>query len=190
MSVKALQERKAYKILRAAYYVSLAVIVFLTMFGLVEAMKEYTMTGIVTIGEWFVELDWPFAYFAKPVSYLTTSLIIFSALHFELHKDAFRKLSPSVRKTFFLLAVIGAFISFYETMYNFSIWNALITRDVMKGIMRIDYLNINYPNPKIPWSLPFATKLFSAFLVISLYFLYFMNRLESELKERGPWKAP
>jgi len=182
MGSKALQEEKVVKILRASYYVFLAIIIVLTLFGLVEAVKEYATTGVVTIGEWFVEFDWPFANFAKPVSYLTVSLIAFFALHLEFHKDAFKRLSPSLRRALFILGVIAAFICFYETLYNFTVWNALITRDAMKGIMRIDYLNINYPNPKIPWSLPFATKIFSAFLVISLYFLYFVNRVESELR--------
>jgi hypothetical protein len=46
----------------------------------------------------------------------------------------------------------------------------------MKGIIRLDMINIPYPNPNTPWNLVFATKMSLAALLISAHGFYTMSK--------------
>jgi hypothetical protein len=46
----------------------------------------------------------------------------------------------------------------------------------MKGIIRLDKINIPYPNPNTPWNLVFATKMSLAALLISAHGFYTMSK--------------
>jgi hypothetical protein len=67
-------------------------------------------------------------------------------------------------------------VALYEFIYNALLWNSLITADVMKGIIRLDKINIPYPNPNTPWNLVFATKMSLAALLISAHGFYTMSK--------------
>jgi hypothetical protein len=56
-----------------------------------------------------------------------------------------------------------------------------MTADAISGIIRIDVLNIPYPNPTTPWSLVFATKMFLSAFVISSHAFYILSRPDSKL---------
>ena len=80
-----------------------------------------------------------------------------------------------------MIALAIAVVTFYEVIYNFVVWDALMTADAISGIIRIDVLNIPYPNPTTPWSLVFATKMFLSAFVISSHAFYLMSRPDSKL---------
>ena len=46
----------------------------------------------------------------------------------------------------------------------------------MKGIIRLDKINIPYPNPNTPWNLVFATKMTLAAFLISAHGFYIISR--------------
>ena len=46
----------------------------------------------------------------------------------------------------------------------------------MKGIMRLDDINIPYPNPHTPWNLVFATKMSLGAFLISAHGLYTISK--------------
>jgi hypothetical protein len=76
-----------------------------------------------------------------------------------------------------------AIVALYEFVYNFIIWNSLITADVMRGQLNIDGINIEYPNPKTPWNLVFATKMSLAAFLISAHGFYTMSKPEKKQLE-------
>ena len=63
-------------------------------------------------------------------------------------------------------------MALYEFVYNFIVWNSLITADVIRGVMRFDDLSVEYPDPEAPWNLVFATKMTLAPSNLSPLLLY------------------
>ena len=87
-------------------------------------------------------------------------------------------MSQLKRSFLIFFSLIVAFGSGYEVLYNFTVWGALMSAEAFSGILNPDFLNIAYPNPKTPWNLVFATKLFIALFVISLHSLYILKTNE------------
>jgi hypothetical protein len=84
---------------------------------------------------------------------------------------------PKTLKLILQLVVLAiAVIALYEFIYNFIIWSSLITADAMKGILKLDAINMPYPNPKTPWNLVFATKMSLAAFLISAHGFYIMSK--------------
>jgi hypothetical protein len=46
----------------------------------------------------------------------------------------------------------------------------------MRGIIKLDAINVPYPNPTTPWNLVFATKMSLAAFLISTHGFYIMVR--------------
>jgi hypothetical protein len=80
-----------------------------------------------------------------------------------------------------LIVLAIALLSLYEFIYNFIIWSSLITADAMRGIIRLDVINVPYPNPKTPWNLVFATKMSLAAFLISAHGFYTMSKAKNDL---------
>ncbi len=56
------------------------------------------------------------------------------------------------------------------------------------GSIKPDILvNVN-PNPKYPWNIVFATKVFTALTAIGMYSFFFFNRIDS-VKEKASQKT-
>jgi len=89
--------------------------------------------------------------------------------------------SQTVRSILRLVALGIAVITFYEFIYNFVIWNALMTADAISGIINPDMLKIEYPSTTTPWNLVFATKMFLAAFVISAHAFYVLSRPDSKV---------
>jgi hypothetical protein len=73
-------------------------------------------------------------------------------------------------------------ISLYEFIYNFVIWNSFITVDAINGIIRLDDINVPYPNANTPWNPVFATKMSLSALLISAHGFYIISRHKSQEK--------
>ncbi len=169
-----LEERRANGFYRMIATVSGGIILLTLVFSLIEAVRQYATVGEVTIGEWLVSFDFPVPYVAKPVTYLSISIVVFWFSWTTMHRGGIARISKFSRSILTVFALTVAFVSFYELMYNFTVWGALITADALHGLLRIDLLNIAYPNPKIPWNLVFATKMFASLSTISLYSFYLL----------------
>ena len=86
-------------------------------------------------------------------------------------------------KSILQIVVLGiAIIALDEFFYNFILWNSFITVDIMRGTMKLDSINVPYPNPKTPWNLVFATKMSLAALLISAHGFYLMSKKSSNGK--------
>ena len=164
-------------------YISIAIIsaIFISvtsLYGLIEAVRGYLTDSIITVGENLVDIEWPLPYFAKPVTYLSFSLVAFWYSITHIYHKKFVEISQLKRSFLIFFSLIVAFGSGYEVLYNFTVWGALMSAEAFSGILNPDFLNIAYPNPKTPWNLVFATKLFIALFVISLHSLYILKTNE------------
>jgi hypothetical protein len=92
---------------------------------------------------------------------------------------------PKPIKSILQLIVLAiAVIALYEFIYNFVIWSSLITADAMKGIIRLDDINLPYPNPETPWNLVFATKMSLAAFLIAAHGFYIMSKPSRNIQAR------
>jgi len=162
---------------RFIWLISAGVIIIVSIFGIVMGLIEYIETGKVTIGLALTNIEIPFPYFAKPITYLSVAVVSFIYATLQLYRRTIESFSDTTKSALLLLSLSLSFLATYEVLYNFSIWNALITADVIAGSVRIDDLEIAYPNPQTPWNLVFATKIFSSVAAASLYALYFFLHL-------------
>ncbi len=85
---------------------------------------------------------------------------------------------------FFILEVISGtlmFISGYEILFNFTLWNSLISSLAKNGEIsdNIDLLYNIFPNPNNPWNLVFASKIFYFTFLSAITTFYYVNRWRS-----------
>lgn len=163
-----------------------ATIMATTLYGVVESVRGYITNGIVTVGETLVEIEWPLPFFAKPVTYLSFSLVVFYYSLAKLYEPKIRRLSNFRRSLYSFVALLILFGAGYEVLYNFTVWGALMSAEAFKGIVNPDFLNIAYPDPTIPWNLVFATKMFLAVFVIAFHSFFLFRPKESLKTESIP----
>jgi hypothetical protein len=138
----------------------------ITTYALYVSLGEYISTGKVVVGEVLVNTEFPFKGLAKLVTYLMIVSIIGWYCITKLGGDKVRGIPEYIKPVLQIVVLSICIVSLYEFIYNFIVWNSLITTDAMKGILRLDDLNLPYPNPNTPWNLVFATKMsLSAFLI-------------------------
>jgi hypothetical protein len=156
-----------------AAWISLAVIVAVFVYGVIESALS---TGTeLAIGIVLVNVEWPFPFFAKPVSYFSVACVVLFYSGLRLWEERISKWPPSALNFLQLLGFTVAFASAYEVLYNFMIWGSFLSVDVLRGVINPDI--VVSPSTPIPWNLDFATKAFSALFVISGYSVYFIRRV-------------
>jgi len=154
---------------------ALAVVVY----GIVSAVV--TTGSLGPFGSNLVNVEFPFPEFAKPISYFSVASVAFFYCELKLWEDTIARWPARVRSFLRLFGFIVAFASAYEVLYNFMLWGAFFTVQVLQTA------NPALINPNgvacclpIPWNLVFATKAFSALFVISGYSVYFLRSLDSD----------
>ncbi|MDG7000844.1 MAG: hypothetical protein JRN15_17255 [Nitrososphaerota archaeon] len=164
---------------RAVVLISLSVILIISAYGVVATVLGH----INVVGETLVDVEIPppqiFPLYAKPVSFLMGAALALTYSGFELAKPrmlGFTKTQISFLK---LIAFVGMALAAYEVFYNFAIWTAQIATNSLLGSLNPDVLINQFPNPKTPWNLVFATKLTTTLLAIGLYTFYVVRQVES-----------
>ncbi len=174
-------EQRSMRVYKVIFYVCAAIMIIITVYALAESVREYLATGKVVIGEVLVNTEVPVSGFSKLVTYLMISSVIGWYCVTKIGRKRTENMSKTTRSILRLIALAIAVMTSYEVIYNFVVWDALMTADAISGIIRIDVLNIPYPNPTTPWSLVFATKMFLSAFVISSHAFYLMSRPDSKL---------
>ena len=169
---------RAYKII---FYICAGVMILITAYALAESTREYLATGKVVIGEVLVNTEFPMKGLSKLVTYLMIVSVVGWFCVMRLGSKKTENTAQTVRSILRLVALGIAVITFYEFIYNFVVWNALMTADAIRDIINPDMLHIAYPNPLIPWNLVFATKMFLAAFVISAHAFYVLSRPDSKV---------
>ena len=175
-------EQRSMRVYKITFYICAAIMIIITAYASAESIREYLATGKVVIGDVLVNTEFPIKGFPKLVTYLMISSVLGWYCVTKIGKKKTENTSKTTRSILKLLALAIAVVTFYEVIYNFVVWNALMTADAISGIFRIDVLNIPYPNPTTPWSLVFATKMFLSAFVISSHAFYLMARLDNKVR--------
>src|SRR5215217_1016775 len=124
----------------------------ITFYSGYKSAINFTATGKIIIGDILVETEFPF----KGTMKLVTFLMVFS-----------------------LIAWFTA-IKIYELVYNFTIWNSIITSNLFNNIFDPNNAKIHYPIPEIPWNLYFTTQMLLAALIITFHSYYVMSKSKKQ----------
>jgi hypothetical protein len=171
---------KARRIYLGVFYVCAAVMVSITFYAIFVSLGEYMQTGRVVIGEVLVDTEFPLPGLAKLVTYLMIVSVIGWYCVVRLGGDKAKGIPKWLKSMLQLIVLAIAVVSLYEFVYNFIVWNSLITADAIKGVLEFDEKNVAYPNPKTPWNLVFATKMSLAAFLISAHGFYTMSKPEKK----------
>jgi hypothetical protein len=169
---------KARKILLGVFYLCSFVMASITFYAIYVSLGEYLQTGRVIIGEVLVETEFPFKGLAKLTTYLMIVSVVGWYCVVKLGGEKVKSIPQWLKSILQLIVLAIAVVSLYEFVYNFIVWNSLITADVIRGTMRFDDLSVEYPNPETPWNLVFATKMSLAAFLISAHGFYTMSKPE------------
>ncbi len=177
-------EEKVKTFFRIVSLGSLALIISTIIYGLLAA----AILGINVVGETLVTFEFPPIsvfplFYSKPVTWLAAAIL---ALYFSTLELNFEKISawPKPFRDFlrFCSFFVGA-MAFYEVLFNFTLWSGLIAHDSIIGELNVDVIKNPFPNPKAPWNIVFATKLFTIIMINALYSFYFLQRIETKANQ-------
>jgi hypothetical protein len=158
------------------FYICAIIMAVITFYSIYVSLNEYLTTGKVIIGEVLVNTEFPFKGLAKLVTYLMIVSVVGWYCVTKLGRDKVKNIPKSIKSILQLVVLVLLIISIYEFFYNFIIWNALITADLLQGQLKLDNLYMPYPNPNTPWNLVFATKMSLAALIISSHGFYVISK--------------
>ena len=174
-----LRERRVFL---GIFYFCAFVMTAITLYAIYVSLGEYLQTGRIVIGEVLVDTEFPFPGLAKLVTYLMIVSVVGWYCVVRLGGDKVRSIPKWFKSILQLTVLVIAIIALYEFVYNFIVWNSLITADAIKGVMNFDGVNVPYPNPETPWNLVFATKMSFAAFLISAHGFYTMSKPEKKLE--------
>jgi hypothetical protein len=152
----------------------------ITLYAIYVSLGEYLQTGRVVIGEVLVETEFPVKGLAKLTTYLMISSVVGWYCVVRLGGEKVKGIPRWLKSILQLMVLVFAVVALYEFVYNFIIWNSLITADVIRGVMRFDDLSVEYPDPEAPWNLVFATKMTLAAFLISAHCFYTISKPEKK----------
>ena len=154
----------------------------ITFYSGYKSAISFTLTGKIIIGDILVETEFPFKGGMKLVNFLMIFSIISWFTAIKIYEDSIKKLSVKLKTLIQIISIIAATITIYELIYNFAIWNSLITSNLFNNIFDPNNTTINYPIPEVPWNLYFATQMLLAALVITFHSYYVMTKSKNEKK--------
>jgi hypothetical protein len=179
MSVRTTFEKddlKTRRIFLGVFYFCVILMASITLYAIYISLEEYLQTGRVVVGEVLVETEFPIKGLAKLVTYLMVVSVVGWYCVVKLGGDKVKNTPQWLISILQLIVLFLAIVSLYEFVYNFIVWNSLMTADVLRGVMRFDDLSVAYPSPETPWNLVFATKMWLAAFLISAHGFYTMSK--------------
>ena len=183
MPVRTIFERddlKTRKIFLGVFYFCAFVMASITFYAIYVSLDEYLKTGRVIIGEVLVETEFPFKGLSKLITYLMIVSVVGWYCVVRLGGEKVKSIPQWLKSILQLIVLAIAVVSLYEFVYNFIVWNSLMSADAIRGVMRFDDLSVEYPNPETPWNLVFATKMSLAAFLISSHGFYTMSKPEKK----------
>lgn len=169
----------AYKVFLYVFYVCMAMMGSIAIYGIVAMYGEWSQTGYYVLGQVLVDTEVPFENFAKLSTWLFFSGIIgwYCVTRIGWRRTISGKINPRNMALLQLMLVGLAIICLYEIMWVFSVLGAKITAGIVGGMVPdIDSLYVAYPDPARPWNLIFASKAFLAAFIATTHALYLSTR--------------
>ena len=140
------------------------------------------------VGAQFVISEWPDPkispyFYAKPITWFVLFGFLYWAFGLESHRRRFLAMSPRTRRFLFIATAGVAFGAFYEIFFNFAVWSALmvLTQNCPVPPCNPDLLANSFPALKNPINLVFATKVVTTVFGLSVYSLWYLNRIEKDI---------
>ncbi|MCL4436109.1 MAG: hypothetical protein M1387_05290 [Thaumarchaeota archaeon] len=160
---------------------SLALIISTVIYGVLAA----SIQGINVVGETLVTFEFPPIavfplFYSKPVTWLAAALLALYFSTLELNAERISAWPKPLRDFLKFCAFFIGAMAFYEVLFNFTLWSGLIAHDAIIGELNVDVIKNPFPNPKAPWNIVFATKLFTIIMVNSVYSFYYLQRIETK----------
>ena len=164
--------------------VSLFIIIITTVYGVTMSI----LNGVEVVGQTFIDVEFPPIhvfplFYMKPITWLNLAILLMAYSLLELNKE---RISQFSRFKFHFLkfgAFLVAALALYEVLFNFTLWSGLIAADSILGKLNPDVIINPFPNPKLPWNIVFATKLYLAATIVGLYMFFFLTRIETALSK-------
>ncbi len=171
-------EKKTILMYNIVSWISGLTILAVLAYGIVSTILS--SGGVIDIGATFVNVEFPFPFLAKPVTYLSIASVTFFYSTLRVWEPRIAKWSRLKLSIIQLFAIVVAFASAYEVLFNFMLWGAIYSAQVLIGQLNPNVITSPSTGPStIPWNLVFATKMFSSLLVIGAYTAYFLRRVHS-----------
>jgi len=176
---KLLSSERPKRMLLVLWLFSLGVVIVTTVYGVTMSLIQ----GVEVVGQTFVDVEFPpihiFPFFyMKPISWLFAGILCFAYCTLELKKETIRNLPTSVKSLTKIVVFMVGTLAFYEVLFNFTLWGGLIAANATLGHLDPDIMINPFPNPKIPWNIVFATKMYLATVIVTFYTFVFISRLD------------
>jgi hypothetical protein len=144
------------------------------IYGLVTAI----LSGLSVVGTSLVDVEFPFSFAAKPVTYLSVASVTFFYSTMQLYQNRIARWSLLKLSMIELFAIVVALSSTYEVFYNFMLWGSFLSKELITSSVSaiINVNDLTSPGP-VPWNLVFATKIFFSLAIISGYAAYFLRKI-------------
>jgi hypothetical protein len=148
----------------------------ITSYSGYQSATNFITTGKILIGDVLVDTEFPFKGTIKLVTYLMVFSLISWFTAIKIYESSIRNLKVRIKTFIQIISIIAATISIYELIYNFIVWNSLITSNLFDNIFDPNNEKINYPMPDTPWNLYFATQMLLAAVIITFHSYYVMTK--------------
>ncbi len=157
------EEERTRTMYQAIAWVSGLIMVAVCVYALVTAI----VSGASAVGTSLVDVDFPFPFLAEPVTYLSIASVTFFYSGMQIWQNRVARWPLFRLSIIQLVAIVVAVSSAYEVLYNFTVWGAYLSNQLLTSSVGV------------PWSLVFETKIFFATFVISGYAVYFLRRIHN-----------
>ncbi len=158
------------------FYFSVSIMLLITSYSGYLSATNFITTGKIVIGDVLVETEFPFKGTIKLVTYLMVFSLISWFTAMKIYENSIRNLTVRIKTFIQIISIIAATITIYELIYNFIVWNSLITSNLFDNIFDPNNEKINYPMPDTPWNLYFATQMLLAAVIITFHSYYVMTK--------------
>ena len=162
------------------FYFSVSMMLLITSYSGYHSATNFMKKGKITIGDILVETEFPFKGTIKLVTYLMVFSLISWFTSIKIYEDSIKNLKVRIKTLIQIISIIAATITIYELLYNFIVWNSLITSNLFNNIFDPNNEKINYPIPEIPWNLYFATQMLLAAVIITIHSYYVMTKSKKQ----------
>ena len=174
-----MMEDKTRKLLKFLAVFSLTIIIVMTVYGVVAAV----VSGVEVFGLTFVNTEIPpiewFPYFyMKPITWLVFAILLFVFSTVELYEAKLAAIAPFYKTLVRAGTFVVGGLSLYEVLWNFMFWSGMVA--VGRGELHPDLVINPFPNPEIPWSVVFASKLYVASTIVCAYLFYVVSKSHAE----------
>jgi hypothetical protein len=136
----------------------------------------YAGGSVPDVGQSLVDVSFPLPFFAQPATYLSIASVTFFYTGLRLWQNKVAQWSHLRLASLQLLAIVVAFASAYEVLYNFTLWGSYFSVQLLYDNLAANSSLLSSPG-SIPWNLVLATRVFAALFVIGGYSVYFLRKV-------------